>query len=329
MLAFVAAVVVGGTGAYFSDTETSQNNVFTAGSVSLALNEYNWEWLGTVADGEALPDNYFVYHSNSGDEDNGPYIEMNDLKPGDNGLITAELENGANDAFICAKITDFEEDDPFKDHLKFRTGTGPGGSFADITSAVPTGVWFSPTAPAANMPALPMPANATGTVALEYCFGDFVQGTAFGTANNGSCEVNTDGSIDWNVMQNQSLSVSIEYYAVQQRNNEDFTCLGMNEINVVQSSGQNFSAGGWAGWSCPTGEIAVGGRILDSDGDVMDENDIIAQGLAVPGETVGGSTYPNYPHHNFTYPETGYVVQSGVATNGSIIEVDCLVPPAN
>lgn len=37
MLVFVGAVVVGGTGAFFSDTETSTGNVFTAGAIDLTV----------------------------------------------------------------------------------------------------------------------------------------------------------------------------------------------------------------------------------------------------------------------------------------------------
>lgn len=37
MIVFVAAVVVGGTGAFFSDTETSTGNVFTAGAIDLTI----------------------------------------------------------------------------------------------------------------------------------------------------------------------------------------------------------------------------------------------------------------------------------------------------
>ena len=45
MIVFAGAMVVGGTGAFFSDTETSTNNIFTAGSIDLkidhSLSTYN------------------------------------------------------------------------------------------------------------------------------------------------------------------------------------------------------------------------------------------------------------------------------------------------
>lgn len=37
MIVFAAAIVAGGTGAFFSDTETSTGNVFTAGAIDLTV----------------------------------------------------------------------------------------------------------------------------------------------------------------------------------------------------------------------------------------------------------------------------------------------------
>lgn len=216
MLAFVGAVVVGGTGAFFSDTETSTGNVFTAGSVSLTLGATTHQWLG--APETTLPTNYFML----GDTNN---IVMGDLKPGDNGLLTTPVTNGANDAFMCARVTAVNPNDPLAkiaDYLKFRTGTGPGGSVSDILAVVPVGKWFSPAAPALDLPAVPLPANATGGVALEYCFGDFIPGSLLGKG----CTVNP--ATNYNDAQLSSLSIDLEYYVVQQRNNENFSCADLN-----------------------------------------------------------------------------------------------------
>ena len=230
MLVFVAAVVAGGTGAFFTDTETSTGNVFTAGSVSIDLVQpgYSHTWLGSPADEDNLPSNYFFNHSNSGNPDAGPYFTMSDLKPGDNGQISATLQNGANDAFVCARmIQTTGGSQVLADNLFFRTGTGPGGSLGVITTAVALEEWFSPTAPATGLDALPMNAGTTADLEIEYCLGEFTPGTDLGEG----CEVlsTPNGSTsDWNDLQGESFEVSIEYYAVQQRNNETFTC---NELN--------------------------------------------------------------------------------------------------
>ncbi len=41
MIAAVGAIVIGATGAYFSDTEVSSGNTFTAGTLDLNINEDN------------------------------------------------------------------------------------------------------------------------------------------------------------------------------------------------------------------------------------------------------------------------------------------------
>ena len=47
MIAAVGAIVVGATGAFFSDTETSTNNTFTAGTIDISVdgqNPWNKSW---------------------------------------------------------------------------------------------------------------------------------------------------------------------------------------------------------------------------------------------------------------------------------------------
>jgi predicted ribosomally synthesized peptide with SipW-like signal peptide len=311
VIVFVGAVVAGATGAFFSDTETSIGNVFTAGSVSLDLQNISHVY----KDGQSGdPTGFSINNPQPG---TGPSFTFTDLKPLDWGTITGTLKNGANDAFVCAKVTAVSPNpaaSAFGNMLSFRTGTGPGGTFNQIIGTVPAGVWFSPTPPASNLAALPMIAGSNAPVPLQYCFGKFEQ--------NGGCVIDPLVS-DYNVAQNKSLSVSLEYYAVQQRNNEGFSCLtSMNNIQTVISSPLNPSAGGWGGWSCPVGQIAVDGRVK-LNGDIIGT---LAEGLAIPGVTVGIATYPTYPHYTFGVGETGYVAQFADAATGVVIEVDCIVP---
>ena len=204
MLVFVAAVVVGGTGAFFSDTETAENNVFTAGSVSVDLMN--------------------VGHDYYGDDNNAPVFDwkagqgrfvLDDLKPLDTGYLGIDLENGANEAHICAMITGDPadltnpEDEALYDQMNFWVeGTG---------EQVVPGQWFDLgiTAP-----------NTTNGTAVEYCFGDSnVDGTGLVSCDYG------DGNIDYNAAQNGSFAADMMFYAVQTRNNEDFSCedLEMND----------------------------------------------------------------------------------------------------
>ena len=89
--------------------------------------------------------------------------------------------------------------------------------------------------------------------------------------------------------------------------------------SVRYTSGDlNYSATGWAGWSCPADTHAVGGGVIENTYPMGPE------GIAEPGATIGSSTYPVFPHYTFTPPETGYVAQNGGTAQTAKIYVDCL-----
>jgi hypothetical protein len=77
-----------------------------------------------------------------------------------------------------------------------------------------------------------------------------------------------------------------------------------------------FGPNGWAGWSCPSGMKAVSGSHTLTD--------VAAEGVAQPGATIGGSTYPTFPHYTFGSGETGYVVQNDNDTETGTITVNCV-----
>ncbi|OGZ98476.1 MAG: hypothetical protein A3C07_02600 [Candidatus Sungbacteria bacterium RIFCSPHIGHO2_02_FULL_47_11] len=108
VLAAVAAVAVGATTAFFSDTETSTGNTFTAGAIDLTVDNTS-------------------YFSNSGGEDGiynsatswllkdldseDLFFNFSDLKPGDWGEDTISLHVDNNDSWLCADVTLDSDDD--------------------------------------------------------------------------------------------------------------------------------------------------------------------------------------------------------------------------
>jgi hypothetical protein len=82
------------------------------------------------------------------------------------------------------------------------------------------------------------------------------------------------------------------------------------------SSSLSFGPSGWGGWSCPAGDGAVGGGHTLSS--------VAAEGVAEPGATIGGSTYPTFPHYTFGSGETGYVVQNDNDSETGTVFVDCV-----
>lgn len=132
MIVFVAAVVAGGTGAFFSDTETSTGNTFTAGAIDLRIDSqqhYNgndcvpvyednqlagYEWEGSAPypvpgtecngtwDLTDLTDEFVAVHK---------FFDFDDVKPGDYGENTISLHVDTNDAYLCAALQNVGNED--------------------------------------------------------------------------------------------------------------------------------------------------------------------------------------------------------------------------
>lgn len=133
ILVFAGSVVAGGTGAFFSDEERSDGNLFTAGSIDLKVDSeahyngmicedvdqseeievYEWHADGVIfADDDDVPVNNYPQPGDSCDgtwelTDIGPgytFFSYEDLKPGDHGENTISLHVFENDAWACAVI---------------------------------------------------------------------------------------------------------------------------------------------------------------------------------------------------------------------------------
>ena len=135
MIVFAGALVVGATGAFFTDTETSTGNVFTAGAIDLKvdstqhynnavcqLNEltatttdYSWHLeagqqaavsqypvIGTVCDGTWELTDLGPSHK---------FFNFGDVKPGDSGEDTISLHIDSNPAWVCADVVVTSNDD--------------------------------------------------------------------------------------------------------------------------------------------------------------------------------------------------------------------------
>jgi predicted ribosomally synthesized peptide with SipW-like signal peptide len=100
VIGVAAAIAVGGTIAYFSDTETSVGNTFTAGAIDLKIDNESYV---TNEDG------VLAYSQNTswGLKDLGEtelFFDFSDLKPGDIGEDTISLHVNSNDAWACMNI---------------------------------------------------------------------------------------------------------------------------------------------------------------------------------------------------------------------------------
>ncbi|MEP7162404.1 MAG: TasA family protein, partial [Candidatus Moraniibacteriota bacterium] len=117
VIAAVAAVVVGGTKAFFSDTETSTGNTFTAGAIDLKVDSqqhYNGNICVQNTEGPGYHWSGQAAYPVAGTSCDGTWTETDlgaqkffnftDVKPGDSGENTISLHVINNDAWACADV---------------------------------------------------------------------------------------------------------------------------------------------------------------------------------------------------------------------------------
>lgn len=150
MIVFVAAIAASSTGAFFSDTETSTGNTFTAGDIDLQIDnesyavDYNIpSFQGTQtgalvanpANSWTLADLVAGTHK---------FFDFTDLKPGDLGEDTISIHVGSNNAWMCAAARITEDADNSITEPEDNEG-GPAGqdgtADGDLDSALQFAFW--------------------------------------------------------------------------------------------------------------------------------------------------------------------------------------------
>lgn len=108
VIAIAAAVVIGATGAFFSDEESSTGNTFTAGAIDLQIDNESYV---TDVDGKLVASSGTSWDLS--DLTGQLFFNFNDLKPGDVGEDTISLHVNSNDAWACmnVNITDTPENE--------------------------------------------------------------------------------------------------------------------------------------------------------------------------------------------------------------------------
>ena len=118
------AAAIGGTGAFFNDTETSTGNTFAAGAIDLKVDNesyYNlnkctevtagiWQWQGLAP--YPVPGTPCTTSWNLSDLGNGLlFFNFTDIKPDDEGEDTISLHVDNNNAYACLDMTLTSNDD--------------------------------------------------------------------------------------------------------------------------------------------------------------------------------------------------------------------------
>jgi len=95
ILGTIGALVAGGTGAFFSDSETSVGNVFVAGAIDLKVDNESY-YNGVLNEDTSWDVTDLTIEK---------FFNFSDLKPSDYGEDTISLHVDTNDAYLCADVT--------------------------------------------------------------------------------------------------------------------------------------------------------------------------------------------------------------------------------
>lgn len=268
MLVFVGAAVASSTGAFFSDTETSTGNTFTAGDIDLRIDNESYV-TNNAGELVASPANSWALS----DLTNQLFFSFEDVKPGDIGEDTISLHPGTNDAYACmaldvtatpengindpeadaGDVTDgaaggelqnflnftFWEDDG--DNV-FESGESVISTLNNVAASAFVGQWHA-IADSANGPAIP--GNSTAYVGKAWCFGTLA---ANAVAQDGQGKTGSNGPTsgrgtgftcsgvgNQNVAQTDGIIVDVSFEAVQARNNGQFSCTSLAPFNGTSS----------------------------------------------------------------------------------------------
>lgn len=264
IITILTGAVIGGTGAFFNDTETSSGNTLGAGSIDLKVDNESY-YNGLFNEDTSWEQTDLTIEK---------FFNFLDLKPGDYGEDTISLHVETNDAYLCADVTLTSNDDNTQtepESLVDGDGTTTGElaalvnflwwaddgdnileadetvisqgnlgqvgldntyplTLADSDENIWTGVGG------------PVPGNETLYIGKAWCFGDIDaaplaqddgdQGRSPADDNNGNNEagepedggITCDGSFLGNESQTDSMTADVTFYAEQARHNDAFQC---------------------------------------------------------------------------------------------------------
>lgn len=258
-----AALIIGATYAFFSDTETSKDNVFAAGEIDLKIGNTSYALDYNVVPPMANPTGALVENAGTSweisDLDDKVFFNFSDLKPGDYGEDTISIQAGSNDAWICAAaritenadVTLTEPESDLTDDLTTGelaqginfafwaddgdnvyendeniflqgplSGLGSAGKIAITDSS--DSIWSSVVEPLAG--------NTTKHIGKIWCYGNLAStpltqdNLTTRTPTAGGTGFACDGSLIDNIGQTDRVKGDLEFYAVQARNNAQFSC---------------------------------------------------------------------------------------------------------
>ena len=264
MIAFVGALVVGATGAFFSDSETSTGNTFTAGAIDLTIGNDSY-YTNEAGDLVSSATTSWAI----GDLDGEVFFSFSDLKPGDIGEDTISINVDDNDAWACManNITatpdntqtepeseddvDGLDDGELQDELIFAAWADDGDNVYEederLLNLGGQGDPFVSAQELADQGTLaladsqysvfsdgnagePLTGGETYHIGKAWCLGDMTEAPIDQDRSSTTNPVDRGTGFDCsgasvdNKTQTDGITSNIQFYAVQSRNNDEFVC---------------------------------------------------------------------------------------------------------
>lgn len=190
----------------------------------------------------------------SGDE---TFFNFGDIKPGDHGSNVISLHSYSNDAYSClvanngtssesdvleAEGDDNDNDGELQEYIDFFAWIDGEGNSSDSNGEYESGETPLGTSTLGNLESIAsfdgenaLTGTSTAYVGLKWCAGDI--------SVSDSGDVSCDGSGMLNDAQSDSFESDLTAYAVQTRNNEDFSCEDIQPEDL-QTGTENGTASG-------------------------------------------------------------------------------------
>lgn len=249
VIAAVSAAVIGGTGAFFSDTETSTGNTFTAGAIDLKVDSqqhYNGMICRLADPGEETYEGYqwqpegdntpVPYYPAEGTPCGGTwelkdleptmdkFFNFSDVKPGDEGENTISLHVVNNDAWVCAEVSNLANNDNGLTEPEGDVDVTDGAGNGELQQNLVVTIWKDDgdNIQEGGEPTLYTGAPQAGSWALYDS-----------TTGNGPLASGDTGylGVAWslplstgNQVQTDSMAADVSFKVIQSRNNGDFVC---------------------------------------------------------------------------------------------------------
>ena len=304
VIGVVAAVAIGGTIAYFSDTETSTGNTFTAGAIDLTIDNHSYvtDETGTLVEN---PTNTWDLADLTGQL----FFSFSDLKPGDLGEDTISLHVNNNDAWACmsinltstpengetepeALVDDQGTEGELQNELYFAFWADDGdnvyensevifaqGLAANLFDGTNWALADSQTNVWPNSTGDPLTGDLTRYVGKIWCYGTLTEDKAEENSTSpierGTTGFLCDGESVSNVSQTDGIVADVEFYAEQYRNNPNFVCFatapfcGDTEVNGDEvceiDDTQACTVGGYNGQETCDGDCMGWGECLATE----------------------------------------------------------------